>query len=213
MGGGARRVSSTCREPDQGRGGSTDSEEEHGLICKKLYLDGGRSYRQQGIIHKIGQPLQDNMPTEDKNTFDCTFRHSQAQRTLGLSVPAFQPLLPAFPLLCPNIPRPWLQHDPAPTPVHSFHPSILPLLPQHLSPESSIPSLSWQCPTPTIRHSPLKFSILFYSLMPAFHPWTPKSSMPTFQPFKPKSSHPFHPAHALGKGSRGRARPFGKLRV
>lgn len=179
-------------------GDSTDAEERHGLI-KKVYLDGGRSHRQQGIIHKIGQPLQDHMPTEDKNTLIV---HSgipklrEDARSLGPRIPALAPSIPpVFPTFPPPTPPARLQHSPAQTPVHSFHPSISPPV-QH---SNSLMATSH----PHSPHSPLTFSIPF---------WPPNlSSMPTFQPFKPESFHPLRPAHALGEGSR--ARPFGKLRV
>lgn len=161
------------------------------------------------------------MPTEDKNTIDCTFQHSQAQ--FRHSVPPSQhsahepdiaPSLPASSLLRPDVPPLGSNTTLCKHHLHSSHPNILLLLAPHSSPEAQHSSSLTPAPPgpgPAIRHSVPQIQASTPS-MPAFHPATSQVSVLPCQHSSPSNPNifthilsvdSFHPTHATWKGQLG----------
>lgn len=155
------------------------------------------------------------MPTEDRNTIDCTFQHSSLDIQFlnpsippsKLNIPAPPPPFPAFCFPCPNISSLGSNRrllSPSFTrSIPTFHLScsnIPPLGPSYIpSPKSSIPTSrpynQSNIPSASAFHP-------FNASIPSLSP-----PVPTFQPFKPLFSPiSFQCTHStqhmqLGKGS------------
>lgn len=163
------------------------------------------------------------MPTEDRNTIDCTFQHSSLDiQFLNPSIPPSEfnipaPPFPAFCFPCPNISSLGSNR-------RLLSPSFTRSIPTFLLSCPNIPPLgpSFLPPNPAFRHPiPIinpTFPRLQHSTpsMPAFHPSIPQCqhsspSNPSFHPC-PFNVH-IPPSTCNLERAVGQCRPIGKLGV
>lgn len=135
------------------------------------------------------------MPTEDRNTIDCTFQHSSLDiQLLNPSIPPSEVNIPALvpSILLPIVPtfHPLVPTGDCLTNVHSFHTNIPPpFLSQHSTPGSHIPSPKSSIPTSCpYNQSNIPSDSAFHPFKASILSLSPP--VPTFQPSKPQCFHP-----------------------